>query len=67
MYIKLVILSVVLIALAIIGLGIKMLFRKKEDLSNIHIDNNSRLKDKGIVCPHCKETGQCCGSKHHDH
>ncbi len=67
MYIKLIILSVVLISLALIGLGIKTLFRRKEGLSNIHIDHNTHLKEKGIVCPHCKETGQCCGSHDHDH
>ncbi len=67
MYLKLIILTLALIMLSLLGLGIKMLIRKKGDLSDIHIDHNPQLKEKGIVCPHCGETGKCCDNHNKKH
>ena len=45
-----IIIAVILVALAMILLCVKVLFRKNGQFSSQHIHDNQALKDKGIHC-----------------
>ena len=42
--------AIVLVALAFVGLAIKVLFEKRGKFPNIHIGSNKYLKSQGITC-----------------
>ena len=50
LFIKLIALAVVLVAFSMLGLGIKMLFKKGETLSGGTCHSSPELEEKGIGC-----------------
>jgi len=50
MFLKLLIISSVLIALSLAGLGIKMLLKPNGRFPETHISRNKAMRKKGIVC-----------------
>ena len=44
------IIVVILLGLALVGLGITMLIRKDGKFPEIHIGRNKAMKDRGITC-----------------
>jgi hypothetical protein len=50
MFIYILFASAVLVALAIILLGIRILLRKKGEFPSMHIGDNAALRKKGITC-----------------
>lgn len=49
-FLKLIIVVVVLLALAVFGLAIQIIFKKTHRFPNIHISKNKKLRDQGITC-----------------
>ncbi len=50
MIIKLIILSIVIVAIAFIGLGIQIFFSKKKSFPQTHISENENMKKLKINC-----------------
>jgi len=48
--IKVIMLSVVLMALAFVGLAVQTLFKKGGKFPNTHIGSNKYMKAKGVTC-----------------
>jgi len=46
---KIVLLTIALLGLAFLGMGINVLFRKKE-FPDTHVGHNKEMKKRGIVC-----------------
>ena len=42
--------ALVLVAIAVVGLAISVLIKKKGKFPNIHIGSNKHLRDRGITC-----------------
>ncbi len=57
MFIKLLIISAVLIALAMIGLGISMLIKRGGRFPDTHISHNKEMRKRGITCAQQSDTG----------
>jgi hypothetical protein len=56
-FIKLLILSVVLITLALVGLGISMLIKPGGKFPDTHISHNKEMRKRGITCAQHTDTG----------
>ncbi|MDR1755744.1 MAG: hypothetical protein LBR65_02135 [Culturomica sp.] len=50
MFLKLFLLVLLLVAVALAGLGISMLIRKKGKFPETHIGRNQQMKERGIHC-----------------
>jgi len=57
MFLELLIISAVLIALAMLGLGISMLVRRDGRFPNTHISHNKEMRKRGITCAQHSDTG----------
>ena len=57
MFIKLLILSIVLIAMALLGLGISMLIKPHGRFPETHISRNKEMRKRGISCAQHTDTG----------
>jgi hypothetical protein len=57
MFIKLLILSIVLIALALLGLGISILIKPHGRFPETHISRNKEMRKRGITCAQHTDTG----------
>ena len=49
-YLKLLLVVIVLVALAVAGLSIKIILKKKGQFPNTHISGNKALRNRGITC-----------------
>lgn len=68
MLLKLIILSVVLVAIALAGMAITILLKPKGQFPDTHVGHNKEMRKRGITCAQdsdmgCKpvESGSCCG------
>ncbi len=50
MFVKILILSIVFLAIAAIGFGITMLLKPKGKFPELHISNNEEMSKRGITC-----------------
>jgi hypothetical protein len=50
MVVKVLLLSVVIMAIAFVGLAVKILFKKGGKFPNTHISGNKYLRAKGVTC-----------------
>ena len=57
MFIKLLIISAVLIALSMLGLGISMLIKRGGRFPDTHISHNKEMRKRGITCAQNSDTG----------
>lgn len=57
MFIKLLIISVILIAIAFAGLGIRILLKTNGRFPEIHVGRNRDMRKLGIKCAHKTDTG----------
>lgn len=57
MFIKLLILCVFFMAMAAIGLGIRMLLKTNGKFPETHVEKNKALADKGITCARHTDIG----------
>ena len=60
MFLKLLILSLLLIAAAAAGLGIRMLLKPKGKFPETHVSRNPEMRKRGITC--AKQTDVGCHS-----
>lgn len=51
MILKLIFISVILIALAFVGFGVQVFFSKKKKFPDTKIGHNSEMKKRKIYCP----------------
>jgi len=49
-FLKLILIVIVLLALAVFGLAIQIIFKKSHKFPNIHISRNKKMKENGITC-----------------
>lgn len=49
-FLTIIILTIALVAIAFLGLGIQVLFKKGGSFPNTHVGGNSHLKRQGISC-----------------
>ncbi len=49
-FLKLIVIVIVLLALAVFGLAIQIIFKKSHKFPNIHISRNKKMKENGITC-----------------
>ena len=47
---KVILLSVVILAIALVGLAVQILFKKGGKFPNTHVGGNKYLKSKGVTC-----------------
>ena len=57
MFIKLLIISAVLVGLAMVGLAISMLLKPKGRFPETHISRNKAMRDRGIRCAQDTDLG----------
>jgi hypothetical protein len=50
MFLKILILSIILIAIAAIGFGITLIIKPRGKFPELHIDNNHEMSNRGITC-----------------
>lgn len=50
MFVKILILSVILLAFAFVGMAISILVKKRGRFPELHIGKNEKLREKGISC-----------------
>ena len=69
MLLKLILLSVVLVALALAGMAITILVKPKGKFPETHVGHNKEMRKRGITCAQSTDTGcnpiggsGCCGS-----
>lgn len=43
-------LAIILVALAVVGLALTIIVKKKGEFPELHIGKNEKLKEKGISC-----------------
>lgn len=61
MFVKLVILSIIFLAIAAIAFGIRMLLKPKARFPELHISGNEEMRKRGIKC--AQETDVGCNSR----
>ncbi len=68
MLLKLVLISVVLLALALAGMAITILVKPKGKFPETHVGHNKEMRKRGITCAQSTDTGcnpvgapGCCG------
>ena len=57
MFLKLLILSIIFMALAGIGFGIRMLLKKNGKFPETHVSRNPEMRARGIKCAQQTDTG----------
>jgi len=57
MFIKLVILSVILLSIAALGFGIKIILKSRGQFPETHISRNAEMRKRGISCAQQTDTG----------
>lgn len=57
MFIKILILSIIFLAIAAAGFGITMLLRPRGKFPELHISNNEEMRKRGITCAEHTDTG----------
>jgi hypothetical protein len=57
MFLKLLILSIVFLAIAGIGFGIRMLVKKQGQFPETHVSRNPAMRARGITCAQQTDTG----------
>ncbi|HEX2921747.1 MAG TPA: hypothetical protein VHO50_11340 [Bacteroidales bacterium] len=57
MFIKVLILSLIFLAVAAIGFGIRMLLKPKSRFPELHISGNEEMRKRGITCASQNEVG----------
>jgi hypothetical protein len=57
--IKLIALVAGLLALALAGLGLNILFRKNGKFPETHVGHNREMRKRGVSCASCEEKGGC--------
>ncbi|MCU0363864.1 MAG: hypothetical protein MUE32_10945 [Bacteroidales bacterium] len=57
MFAKLLILSIVFLAIGALGLGVKILLKKKGQFPETHISRNPAMRARGIKCAQKTDTG----------
>ena len=57
MFLKVLMITSVLIIISLVGLGIKILFRKNGRFPNTHIGSNAEMRKRGITCAKQTEIG----------
>jgi hypothetical protein len=60
MFLKLLILSIIFLAIAAIGFGIRMLIKKHGQFPETHVSRNPAMRARGITC--AQETNTGCHS-----
>ena len=50
-----IIISIVILAIAIMLMGVKVFFTKKGSFPNTHVSNSQAMKDRGITCASSQE------------
>jgi len=68
MFLKLIIISSVLVALALAGMAITILVKPKGQFPDTHVGHNKEMRKRGITCAQNTDTGcspvdsaACCG------
>lgn len=59
MYLKLLLISVVVLLIAFIGMAFNILFRKNGKFPQFSIGHNKEMKKRGIHCAKCEEYKKC--------
>jgi len=57
MFLKLVILSIILLSMAALGFGIRIILKARGQFPETHISRNEEMKKKGITCAQQTDTG----------
>ncbi len=57
MFFKLLILSVIFLAIAAVGMGIRMLLKSNGKFPETHISRNPEMRKRGISCAQQNDTG----------
>ncbi len=57
MFLKLLILSAIFLAMAAVGMGIKMLLKSNGKFPETHISRNPEMRKRGISCAQQTDTG----------
>lgn len=57
MFIELLIISAILVALSMMGLGISMLVKRGGRFPDTHISHNKEMRKRGITCAQQSDTG----------
>jgi hypothetical protein len=57
MFFKLLILSAIFLALAAVGMGIRMLLKSNGKFPETHISRNPEMRKRGITCAQQNDTG----------
>jgi len=57
MFIKLLVLSLLLVMIALLGLGIKVLFNKNGRFPETHVGRNKEMAKRGIKCAQSIDVG----------
>ena len=57
MFIKLIILSVIFLAIAAIGFGIRMLLKPDGKFPETHVSKNEEMKKRGLTCAQQTDVG----------
>lgn len=56
---KVILLSIGLIAIAVLGLSISILLKKKGKFPETSVGHNPDMRKRGITCAKCEEKKQC--------
>ncbi len=66
LFLKVLILSIIFIAIAFVGFATQIIFRKGGRFPNTSVGGNKALRDMGISCPKCEEQARCALAKKHE-
>jgi hypothetical protein len=57
MFLKLIILSLILLSIAAFAFGIRIMFKSKGKFPETHVSRNEEMKKRGITCAQNTDTG----------
>lgn len=57
MFLKVLILSIIFIAVTLVGLGIRMLLKKGSRFPETHVSRSAEMRKRGISCAQQTDTG----------
>lgn len=58
-YLTVLLVSVVVLAIAMLGLALNIIFKKDGKFPETEIGHNKAMRDRGISCVKCDERGEC--------
>lgn len=58
-YLTVLLISVVVLAICLIGLALKVIFKKGGKFPEIEVGHNKAMRERGISCVKCDERGEC--------